>query len=343
VSARALIFGTLVVILVGVAAYYYRGSIDPADNMTASPASVTTDNSQSNTNQSGEEPSVEIGGATKALDLDRLVSTDDAVRDKALKQLANEFRGIAEPRYQKYGSDLLPVLHRVISNLDDEYGHYAIEAILYMTAVNHMRLAVASDSLDAVARQEYEVELKKFGHYAVPNNHPPMKEALVNALTNSKHIKSRYWSAMALATGFKPHQDTEQVFARQLPLEKESSRVQGAIIDGLAAIGRDGGFESRATETAIMDSLDSSNKGTRRSAATLIGVHKFDGGIERLIEHLPGTNDIRGLNVLLWAIASYEAKATAFIPSLQEIADRSDDSERKQEILAIVEFLRKSE
>ncbi len=339
-TARTLIFALLLAVLVGAAAYFYRDSVDTAGNGTTGPKSETIVNERSTANEVNAESTVQTGAAKKSSDLDRLVSTDDAIRESALKHLAYEFHRTAEPRYQRYGSDLLPVLHRVISDLDDEYAHYAIEAVSYMTAVNQMRVALASDALDVGVRQEYTEGLEELGHYPVPSSYPPMKEALINALTNSESYKARYWSAMTLATGFEPRQDTEQVFARQLPLEEDSYRVQGAIIEGLAAVGRSGGFEFRSTENAIMDSLASSNVMTQRSAARLVGVHRFDDGIEQLIENIPAATDVNSLKVVLRAIVSYEGEATAYIAELEAAAENTNDERWKTEILSAIQKIR---
>ena len=339
-TSKAPIVGLSLLFLLGLAGYFFRNFGDTGDISSGNSADATIAADTSVAEENNTELNAQPVTDEMHADLNQLVSTDDAVREAALKHLAYEFKAIAEPRYQNYGNDLLPYLHRAINNVDDADVYLAIEAIFHMTMVNQTRVNVSSPALDDEGRQELKRGLEKFGHYPVPSSYGPMKAALINVLINSESHKARYWSAMTLANGFEPRQEMEEVFARQLPLEEENKSVQRVIIQGLFAVAGKSGFRLRSTELAIMDSLDSSNIMTQEWAARLMGMHKIKDGMKRLLEIIPAATDVSSLQVMLHAIVSYEGEATAYIAELEAAAENTNDERRKTEILSAVQKIR---
>ncbi len=238
-------------------------------------------------------------------DLDRLVSGDAELRRNALAEVALEFSSgatKAQGKYSNYGDALLPVLHRVILDLNDPHADDAIEAIFWMGTVNQLRLEVGRTAADDVRRREVIEELDKVCHYPVPSHYAPLQEALIQALSHSTDREARYWAALSLAEAFEPVAEIEQVLATRFPLEKRNPEVQSAILGSLSKIA-DRYDVSRTTELQIIEALASPNAEVRRIALQIVKRHQYDGAMEGLLKGMTSVSNAYELSERFGALA----------------------------------------
>lgn len=342
IAQRRLIGLSLLFVIAGLA-YFYRSAFDTDDTSVVDVVNGKLEPTQADSEQLGKGPSgpqlaVNQSNSEMRAELNKLVSTDSVVREKALVGLADEFHATpprSEGKYTTYGDVLLPVLVNAISDVNDPHVHLAAEAIYSMSLVHRFRMMEAAGGLDDEAIQE----LEKIAHYPIPSSYEPMKAALANVLSSSKNDNARYWAAMALANGFQPAREIEGIYVRQLPLEEENWRVQYGIISGLSALG-DGIKFSPSTVPAIIDSLQSSNIKTQQLAARLIGQHQVAGGLDALIENIPSARDEINFSTILHAIGSFESVNESHIAELERIAAETSEDARKRKILATIDTLR---
>lgn len=271
-------------------------------------------------------------------DLDKLVSSDADVRRKALAELALEFSSgatQAEGRFRNYGSALLPVLHRVILDLNDPYADDAIEAIFWMGTVNQLRSEAGRTSVDNVGRREVSQELDKFCHYPVPSDYAPLKDALISALSRSTDREARYWAALSLADGFEPVSEIEEVLATRLPLERDNPKVQSAVLGSVSEIA-DRHAVSRATELRIIQSLASPNVEVRRIALRIVKRHQYDGAVDGLLGSISSVSNAYELSEIIGALPQFgpfdEAQIAEFAVTLEDWAAGIENEQIRDEM-----------
>ena len=271
-------------------------------------------------------------------DLNNLTSSDATIRRKSLAELVREIEaglGPAEGRYSNYGSALLPVLHRVILDLDDPHAKKAVEAIFWLGTMAQLGSEAKSRATDDIRRQELVPLFEKVSHYPVPSDYAPLKGALINVLRNSKNTEAKYWAALSLADGFEPVSEVEDVLAAQLPIEEPNWRVQSAVLGSLSEIA-DQNTIKRATEIAIIDSLMSTNKVTRQTALEILTRHQYDGALDALIDSLPTIGNTYELSQKLGAIPRFgpidDAQIENIQAKLEELVANLEDGLIKEEL-----------
>lgn len=275
-------------------------------------------------------------------DLDKLVSSDSDVRHEALVELAAEFASTptqSNGKYSNYGSALLPVLHRVILDLDNPDARYAVEAIYWMGVGHLMAAQLDRRDLDDAGKREIEQALEKISHYPVPSDYDPMKDALANVLVHSHNSDARQAAAMALAGGFAPVSEIENILATQLPLEEANRKIQSAILGSLSVMA-DRNPVQRSTELTIIEALASSNMTTRMSAVRVVRRHQFDGALEGVINSMSGASTAYEFDEKLNSISFFKEVDDVHIIGLENVAASIGDEERKKEIQSTIQTLK---
>lgn len=286
------------------------------------------------------EPNVENDSPSETYaDLSDLTSSDADVRRKSLYQLAREIQSGSGGPYSNHGQALLPALTQVILDLDDRHARNALDAIHWMGVNRRLLEQLGERDLDDVDRRDLEEARDRINDYPVPSEYPPLKDALINVLMNSRDSDARSLAAISLANGFQPISDLEDVLVAQLPIEESNGKVQSAIIGGLSTI-MEHHTVKRTTELAIVKAMASSNMTTRRSAVEALRRYQFDGALEGVINNLSGDITAYEFDNALNSISLFNQVDDSHIAQLEDVSDNIDNEKRKKEIQKTVQTLR---